>query len=67
MAIFDDVLVPWDRGFLYGDVQLANTMFSALSKMQAHTGHQTARCAGLQLKMRIHDRARGRGVAQRQD
>ncbi|MGA2941620.1 MAG: 4-hydroxyphenylacetate 3-hydroxylase N-terminal domain-containing protein [Xanthobacteraceae bacterium] len=41
MAIFDDVLVPWDRVFLYGNVQLANTMF-ARTKMQAHTGHQTA-------------------------
>ena len=28
MAIFDDVLVPWDRVFLYGNVTLANTMFA---------------------------------------
>jgi 4-hydroxyphenylacetate 3-monooxygenase oxygenase component len=41
MAIFDDVLVPWDRVFLYGNVQLANTMFLR-TKMQAHTGHQSA-------------------------
>jgi anthranilate 3-monooxygenase (FAD) / 4-hydroxyphenylacetate 3-monooxygenase len=33
--------VPWDRVFLYGNVPLANTMF-ARTKMQAHTGHQTA-------------------------
>src|SRR5580698_820584 len=41
MAIFGDVLVPWDRVFLYGNVALANTMF-ARTRMQAHTGHQTA-------------------------
>ena len=28
MAIFDDVLVPWDRVFLHGKVELANTMFA---------------------------------------
>ena len=41
MAIFDNVLVPWDRVFLYGNVTLANTMF-ARTRMQCHTGHQTA-------------------------
>lgn len=41
MAIFDDVLVPWDRVFLHGNVALANTMF-ARTRMQCHTGHQTA-------------------------
>jgi 4-hydroxyphenylacetate 3-monooxygenase oxygenase component len=41
MAIFDDVLVPWDRVFLHGNVALANTMF-ARSGLQRHTGHQTA-------------------------
>jgi 4-hydroxyphenylacetate 3-monooxygenase oxygenase component len=41
MAIFDNVLVPWDRVFLYGNVALANTMF-ARTRMQSHTGHQTA-------------------------
>jgi len=41
MAIFDNVLVPWDRVFLYGNVALANTMF-ARTRMQCHTGHQTA-------------------------
>jgi 4-hydroxyphenylacetate 3-monooxygenase oxygenase component len=40
-AIFDDVLVPWDRVFLHGNVTLANTMF-ARTKVQCHTGHQTA-------------------------
>jgi len=41
LAIFDDVLVPWDRVFLHGNVALANTMF-ARTKLQCHTGHQTA-------------------------
>jgi 4-hydroxyphenylacetate 3-monooxygenase oxygenase component len=41
MAIFDDVLVPWDRVFLHGNVELANTLF-ARTGLQRHTGHQTA-------------------------
>jgi 4-hydroxyphenylacetate 3-monooxygenase oxygenase component len=41
MAIFDDVLVPWDRVFLHGNVEQANTLF-ARTRMQSHTGHQTA-------------------------
>jgi 4-hydroxyphenylacetate 3-monooxygenase oxygenase component len=41
LAIFDNVLVPWERVFLYGNVALANTMF-ARTKVQRHTGHQTA-------------------------
>src|SRR5580658_2322335 len=41
MAIFDDVLVPWDRVFLHGNVELANTLF-ARTRLQCHTGHQTA-------------------------
>jgi 4-hydroxyphenylacetate 3-monooxygenase oxygenase component len=41
MAIFDNVLVPWDRVFLYGNVALANTMFRRTG-LQSQTGHQTA-------------------------
>ena len=41
VAVFKDVLVPWDRVFLHGNVTLANTMF-ARTRMQCHTGHQTA-------------------------
>jgi 4-hydroxyphenylacetate 3-monooxygenase oxygenase component len=41
LAIFDDVLVPWDRVFLHGNVGLANTLF-ARTRLQCHTGHQTA-------------------------
>jgi 4-hydroxyphenylacetate 3-monooxygenase oxygenase component len=41
LAIFDDVLVPWDRVFLHGDVARGNTLF-ARTRLQCHTGHQTA-------------------------
>jgi 4-hydroxyphenylacetate 3-monooxygenase oxygenase component len=41
VAVFNDVLVPWDRVFLHGNAALANTMF-ARTKVQCHTGHQTA-------------------------
>jgi 4-hydroxyphenylacetate 3-monooxygenase oxygenase component len=41
LAIFDNVLVPWDRVFLYGNVALGNTLF-ARTRLQCHTGHQTA-------------------------
>ncbi|MCW2725217.1 MAG: 4-hydroxyphenylacetate 3-monooxygenase, oxygenase subunit [Frankiales bacterium] len=40
LVVFDDVLVPWDRVFLLGDVQLANAMYAETSLRQ-HTGHQT--------------------------
>ncbi len=40
-AVFNNVLVPWDRVFLHGNVGLANIMF-ARTRMQCHTGHQTA-------------------------
>jgi aromatic ring hydroxylase len=41
VAIFDDVLIPWERVFLHSNVNLANTMF-ARTRVQCHTGHQTA-------------------------
>jgi 4-hydroxyphenylacetate 3-monooxygenase oxygenase component len=41
LVIFDNVLVPWDRVFLYGNVGLGNTLF-ARTRLQCHTGHQTA-------------------------
>jgi 4-hydroxyphenylacetate 3-monooxygenase oxygenase component len=41
VALFDDVLIPWDRVFLYGDVKLGNAFF-ARTRLQCHTGHQTA-------------------------
>lgn len=41
LLIFDDVLVPWDRVFLHGNVDLANRMYSETA-LRNHTGHQTA-------------------------
>jgi 4-hydroxyphenylacetate 3-monooxygenase oxygenase component len=41
VCVFNDVLVPWDRVFLYGDVKMGNALFSQAS-IRNHTGHQTA-------------------------
>jgi 4-hydroxyphenylacetate 3-monooxygenase oxygenase component len=41
VCVFDDVLVPWDRVFLYGDVKLGNAMFGQAG-IRNNTGHQTA-------------------------
>ncbi len=41
VCVFDDVLVPWERVFLHGDVKLGNAMFAQAS-VRNHTGHQTA-------------------------
>src|SRR5262249_30693822 len=41
VCVFDDVLIPWDRVFLYGDVKMGNAMFAQAS-IRNHTGHQTA-------------------------
>ena len=38
-CVFDDVLVPWDRVFLHGNVDMANTLFDA-TRARAQTGHQ---------------------------
>ena len=38
-CIFDDVLVPWERVFLYGDVDRANALWDA-TLTRHHTGHQ---------------------------
>ncbi len=40
LLIFDDVLVPWDRVFLHGNVALANALY-AETALRNHTGHQT--------------------------
>jgi len=39
VVIFDDVLVPWERIFLLGDVERANKAFSATGAV-AHMAHQ---------------------------
>jgi aromatic ring hydroxylase len=41
VCVFDDVLIPWDRVFLYADVKLGNAMFGQAS-IRNNTGHQTA-------------------------
>ena len=44
VVFFDDVLVPWERVFLLGDVDMCNNHGNA-TQMNAHTGHQvTTRC-----------------------
>jgi 4-hydroxyphenylacetate 3-monooxygenase oxygenase component len=39
-VVFKDVLVPWDRVFLHGDIELLNRMY-ADSRMRELTAHQT--------------------------
>ncbi len=41
VAVFDDVLIPWERVFLHGDVGMANRLFPQ-ANIQNHTAHQTA-------------------------
>ncbi len=41
MAIFNDVLVPWERLFIYGDVDKHNLLFAAVPTL-GHVGHQMA-------------------------
>lgn len=41
VVVFDDVLVPWDRVFLHGNVTLGNSMLLQAS-LRNFTGHQTA-------------------------
>ncbi|MFI9616480.1 4-hydroxyphenylacetate 3-monooxygenase, oxygenase component [Streptomyces sp. NPDC052023] len=40
LVVFDDALVPWDRVFLHGDVELANALY-AETNVRQHTAHQT--------------------------
>jgi 4-hydroxyphenylacetate 3-monooxygenase len=39
IALFDHVLVPWERVFLLGDVELCNNM-SIRTRQYVHSGHQ---------------------------
>lgn len=41
VCVFDDVLIPWDRVFLYNDVKMGNALFAQV-RMRNQTGHQTA-------------------------
>ncbi|GAA1397543.1 4-hydroxyphenylacetate 3-monooxygenase, oxygenase component [Pseudonocardia kongjuensis] len=40
LVVFDDVLVPWDRVFLHGDVTASNRMYDAVG-LGPHLAHQT--------------------------
>ena len=60
VCVFDDVLIPWERVFLYGDVKMGNALFAQAS-IRNHTGHQTA-IRGL-AKMPVPHRHRGRADA----
>lgn len=40
LVVFDDVLVPWERVFLHGDVELANAVPKE-TRLTQFTGHQT--------------------------
>ena len=45
VVFFDDVLVPWERVFLLGDVEMCNN-YSAATQSTTHAGYQVAnRCA----------------------
>ena len=41
IVFFDDVLVPWERVFIYGDVELLNGAANG-THYSAHTSHQGA-------------------------
>lgn len=40
LVVFDDVLVPWDRVFMYGDVALSNSLYPD-SGIRQHPAHQS--------------------------
>lgn len=41
VCVFDDVLIPWERVFLYGDIAMGNALFSEAS-MTSYMTHQAA-------------------------
>jgi len=41
VCVFDDVLIPWDRVFMYGDVKLGNALFGQ-ANMRNYMSHQTS-------------------------
>jgi anthranilate 3-monooxygenase (FAD)/4-hydroxyphenylacetate 3-monooxygenase len=40
LVVFDDVLVPWERVFLHGDVDLSNALYGE-TFLRQHTAHQS--------------------------
>jgi len=43
LVVFDDVLVPWDRVFLHGSVELANKLYVE-TNLRQHTAHTRPGC-----------------------
>jgi anthranilate 3-monooxygenase (FAD) / 4-hydroxyphenylacetate 3-monooxygenase len=41
LVVFEDVLVPWERVFLYNDVAIGNALYPD-TNLRQHTAHQTA-------------------------
>ena len=56
IVFFDDVLVPWERVFIYGDVGLLNSTAYA-THSSAHTAHQGCRQEPGQVRVRAGRRA----------
>lgn len=52
LLIFDDVLVPWNRVFLHGNVNLANRMYSETA-LRNHTAHQTGARAIVKMQLAV--------------
>jgi anthranilate 3-monooxygenase (FAD) / 4-hydroxyphenylacetate 3-monooxygenase len=50
LLIFDDVLVPWERVFLYKDVALSNALYPD-TNLRQYTGHQSAVRALVKLEL----------------
>ncbi len=52
LLIFDDVLVPWDRVFMHGNVDLANAMYVDTA-LRNHTAHQTGVRAIVKMQLAV--------------
>jgi len=52
LLIFKDVFVPWERVFVYQDVQLSNDLYFG-SNLRNHTAHQTSVRALVKLQFAI--------------
>lgn len=50
LVVFDDVLVPWHRVFLHGDVALSNSMIRETG-MAPHSAHQTGARGVVKLRL----------------
>lgn len=50
VVVFDDVVIPWDRVFLYGDVSRANGLYEG-TRLWQDVAHQTSVRAGVKLSL----------------